>query len=439
MHQDFDLEKTPVTNRQIFLVFFKVSKKYKRDFVLSFLTPLASIASNVLVLFLASKVLAAIATNSPEYSKYMLLLAINSLVAVIFNRVGFTHLLILQAKVLNDLSHEVLDKLLEKSVRYHGNRIGGKQVSDTADFLNAYLATMNALFTTGASFILTIVVGLTLVIISSWQLGVYLIATILIIGVWSWIDSRRRLKLRNVRHKATKDVVGHFSDTVVNAVTVKTFAQEDVELAQNRKLNEILLNLRVRDWHKAAINGNSRILFLLLSILGLLALLKYSTSTGSNIDLGSGIFAFSYTFVILIRLFEFNALTRVFEESMLSSRNSVEMLLEKPEIVDTAGAVDMRVSAGEICFNDITFMYADDDNQTEVFKNLNLKVKSGEKIGLVGPSGGGKSTLTKLLLRFDDIKQGAIEIDGQNIVNVQQKSLRQNIGYVPLGSFEVGH
>jgi ATP-binding cassette subfamily B protein len=76
-------------------------------------------------------------------------------------------------------------------------------------------------------------------------------------------------------------------------------------------------------------------------------------------------------------------------------------------------------------------MYADDDNHTEVFKNLNLKVRSGEKVGLVGPSGGGKSTLTKLLLRFDDVKLGSIEIDGQNIAACSQKSLRQNIGYVP--------
>jgi ATP-binding cassette subfamily B protein len=66
-----------------------------------------------------------------------------------------------------------------------------------------------------------------------------------------------------------------------------------------------------------------------------------------------------------------------------------------------------------------------------VFDELNLHIQSGEKIGLVGPSGGGKSTLTRLMLRFDDVQAGSITIDGQNIADVTQASLRQNIAYVP--------
>jgi ATP-binding cassette subfamily B protein len=79
----------------------------------------------------------------------------------------------------------------------------------------------------------------------------------------------------------------------------------------------------------------------------------------------------------------------------------------------------------------VGFQYSDTDSNEKVFEGLQLHIKAGEKLGLVGPSGGGKSTITKLLLRFEDVQEGAIEIDGQNIASVTQQSLRRAIAYVP--------
>jgi ATP-binding cassette subfamily B protein len=79
----------------------------------------------------------------------------------------------------------------------------------------------------------------------------------------------------------------------------------------------------------------------------------------------------------------------------------------------------------------VSFAYREDNLEQTVFDTLDLEIKPGEKIGLVGPSGGGKSTLTRLLLRFEDVTDGQIDIDGQNIAGVTQSSLRQAISYVP--------
>jgi ABC-type multidrug transport system fused ATPase/permease subunit len=107
------------------------------------------------------------------------------------------------------------------------------------------------------------------------------------------------------------------------------------------------------------------------------------------------------------------------------------MLRESVEISDKPGAKTLHVKKGEVAINDIAFTYPENTQNGTVFTHFSLRIKPGEKIGLVGPSGGGKSTLTRLLLRFDDVQEGTIEIDGQNIEEVTQESLRQKIAYVP--------
>ena len=98
------------------------------------------------------------------------------------------------------------------------------------------------------------------------------------------------------------------------------------------------------------------------------------------------------------------------------------------EIFDEADAVEMGEPKGEIAFHNVSFEYPDDHNQ--VFKNLNLTIHPGEKVALVGPSGGGKTTLCNLIPRFYDVTGGEITIDGKSIKHFTLKSLRHNIGIV---------
>jgi ATP-binding cassette subfamily B protein len=243
-------------------------------------------------------------------------------------------------------------------------------------------------------------------------------------------ESKRRANLRKERLYATKKLTAHLADTIVNVHTVKTFAREGKESAEHYRLSGILRDMRMTDWGKAATKGSNRVGMLLI-MQAAFVVIAYQLVQHDPGLLGVGIFAFTFTMTLSNRLFDINSMIRTVEDGFLAAGPMVEYMLEQPEIVDAPGAKALRAKHGDITLDNITFNYQDEHTEQTVFKNLTLSIKPGEKIGLVGPSGGGKTTLTRLLLRFEDIDAGTISIDGQDIAGVTQDSLRKTISYVP--------
>ena len=111
-----------------------------------------------------------------------------------------------------------------------------------------------------------------------------------------------------------------------------------------------------------------------------------------------------------------------------SVRDSLAMLIVPRDIRDRPGATDLLVARGEVAFDGIGFAY---DHKKPIFDRLALTIPAGQRVGLIGHSGAGKTTLVTLLMRLYDVQQGAIRIDGQNIAEVTQASLRRSIGLIP--------
>ena len=130
------------------------------------------------------------------------------------------------------------------------------------------------------------------------------------------------------------------------------------------------------------------------------------------------------------KLFELGNLLRTGEDALVSASTMTKFLLEDPEIRDAPDAKAIDVNGGAISFHDMAFAYADAPTDF-IFKDFDLEIPAGQKVGLVGTSGGGKSSLTRLILRFEDILSGELLIDDIDIRSVTQQSLRQVIGYVP--------
>jgi ATP-binding cassette subfamily B protein len=162
----------------------------------------------------------------------------------------------------------------------------------------------------------------------------------------------------------------------------------------------------------------------------LLLLISYLSDHGTDV-LAAGFFAFTYVFIITTRLFDLNNIIRQVEEALLQAAPIAVMLAEPVEVTDRPNAAELTVAEGSIEFRGVQFHYAETPETQAVFDDLTINIAPGERIGLVGPSGGGKSTLTRLLLRFEDLDGGQILIDGQDISAVTQASLRRAIAYVP--------
>ena len=415
---------------QTLKLFYKATMRHQPYALLALLLPIGGIFMSVASPFFAGRLLAGVAQHSEHLGRELWLLGLSSVIGLICNRVGFNSCMTAQARAMNDLHQSVFNRLLSRSVGFHANHISGKLVSDAIDFMGSYGNLLGAAFLNGMPFVFSVVAGMIVVFVSSWQLGVFVSFLVIATAIWAYIDSRMRAGMRLERLMASKALTGHLSDTIVNAPTVKTFSQEKLEAARNKQLNKTLQRIRIHDWHRSGRSGNNRMAALLVMQFGMLLFIVHLSRSNPE-TLGAGIFAFTYTFMLSSRLMEINGLTRIIDEAFLNAAPMTRLLQEEAEIQDAPGARSLEVTDGSITINNVQFAYAENAHTGGVFRNLNLSVRPGEKIGLVGPSGGGKSTLTRLLLRFDDVQSGAIDVDGQNIAEVTQESLRQSIAYVP--------
>ena len=394
------------------------------------LYPLGTVLLGTGIPLFIGKILATLGQGTNQAHTYFVYFAFCAVVGFICNRVGFRAFLRYQAEAMRILQERALGVLLQRSVGYHNNNVGGKLVSDVTDLPGGFGQFINGFVVNVIPLTITLVVGTAVVFHESVVLGlVILLMTIVTVG--SGIhDSQRRSKLRKERLIVTKRLTSHLADTVLNVQTIKTFANEDKELATHHRHGVDLRDMRMHDWGRAATNGSNRIAALII-MQAVFVLIVLKLVQDNPALLGIGIFAFSFTVTLSNRLFDISNIFRALEDGLLLSSPMTEMLQEDIEITDKPGAKKLAVQRGGIKLEHVTFAYNDETTSQTVFKQLDLTVAPGEKIGLVGPSGGGKSTLTRLLLRFEDIDSGTISIDGQDITDVTQDSLRRAISYVP--------
>ena len=146
---------------------------------------------------------------------------------------------------------------------------------------------------------------------------------------------------------------------------------------------------------------------------------------------GTLVMMFTYTYTITNQFNFINNGLQRFNRAFGDASGMTEVLDEPRLVADKPDAPELVVREGAIDFEDIDFFYTDGGVRTQVFDRFNLHIPAGQRVGLVGMSGAGKTTLTKLLLRLSDIQEGCILVDGQNIADTTQQSLRRQIAYVP--------
>lgn len=260
----------------------------------------------------------------------------------------------------------------------------------------------------------------------NWKLSCVL--AVITAVLWAY-NSRANKRMRAVFMENRKRISGinsQLEDSLGGIRVVKGFAAEDVEREKFARSNEAYLASKQRMYHvmggyQAMIAALMGALFTVVIVYG-----GYLIAAGEMQPVDLSTYAlYITTFTAAIeQLLNF---TETFQKAEAGFRRFDEILATKPDVLDAPGAKDLEVSEGRVTYTDVHFSY---DGEHDVICGLDLDIHPGETIALVGPSGGGKSTTCSLLPRFYDVAAGSIAIDGQDVRDVTQKSLREAIGLV---------
>ncbi len=213
-------------------------------------------------------------------------------------------------------------------------------------------------------------------------------------------------------------------------LTVKGFGREDYEQQNFEETLSARHKALRKSWFMDSHTRSAQQaiqMFIEVSLLGASVFLVFR----DRISVGELVLLQLYVKPLLSLLWDLSRRMNAFERSVSQAAEMTELFLLEPEIQDTSDAL-LAVSDGTITFENVSFSYSDQNEATlpTVLDDFSLTIDAKQKVGLVGPSGGGKTTLTKLLLRFSDVDQGTILIDNQPIHAVTQQSLRHQIAYV---------
>jgi ATP-binding cassette subfamily B protein len=260
-----------------------------------------------------------------------------------------------------------------------------------------------------------------------WRLTAIIYASIPLI-IWFTISKRKKMEdsFRQVR-KEIADVNAQLENSISGVRVAKSFTNEDYEIEKFGTYNNLYRDARKESYKAmaefaAGIGLMTNILNLLvISIGGYFVYLKY-ISVG---NLLTYILYVNFFMQPIRRLADF---IQQYQEGMTGFERFMEVMNIEPSIKDSENAIELEDVKGDIEFKDVSFSYTNGENR--VLSNLNLSIEAGKTIAIVGPSGGGKTTLCHLIPRFYEVNDGIIAIDGIDIKDIKLKSLRGNIGLV---------
>ena len=349
---------------------------------------------------------------------YVLKAALNYIVVVFGHRMG----------VLTeyDMRRDLFTHMQELSFSFYDrNRTGVLMSHITSDLFDVTELSHHGpenLLICGLTFLGSMIVMLTI----NWRLALALLL-VLTVCIWFTLSQRMRMRRANLEVKRkTGEIFSAIESSISGIRTAKAFANEDTELRKFDSANDLFRGAKV-EYYRAMAGFQSGMEFssgiaqvVVIAVGGLLIM-------GGELDYVDLITFSLYitTFVNPIR--RLSQFSEQYMQGMAGFSRFLQVMNTKPDITDAPDARELGAVRGEVEYRDVSFAYY---NGRVILRNINLNLKPGESLALVGPSGGGKTTLSNLLPRFYDVTEGAVLVDGQDVRSVTQQSLRRNIGVI---------
>lgn len=357
-----------------------------------------------------------------EFIKYLLYLGIIYLLIYVLSYLQNKFL----SKFVTDIQYKIRKELFEKITNL---KIKELDKSESGDILNSFSIDIENISIGIMQGVPKIINGITTVLILGiimLKINVYLALIVIAIAPIMYCVSRFVTKSTNKFFKERANIIGKLNNNSEEFVTyqelIKDFNYEKYRINEFDKINQELYKTSVKaQFYSSLTNPSTRIVsnlaYIIVGIVGTVLMIKNQVTIG-NIS----------SFLMYTNIFNrpFNEITSILTEiqTAKASFNRIQEFMIKDE-EENIGKEEISFN-GDIEFKDVEFSYT----ENKFIEKFNLKVKNGEKIAIVGRTGAGKTTIINMILRFYDIKNGEILIDGVNIKNIDLKCLRRNIGIV---------
>ncbi len=331
------------------------------------------------------------------------------------------------SKILYDLRDKLFEHIQRLSLKYYSNTKTGEIISRVIhDVEQTKVFVITGLMNVWLDLI-TILIAI--IIMATMDVVLTIVAIILFPFFWfavKYFYARLR-KLTRERSQALAEVQGHLHERVQGISVTRSFALEEYEQDQFDERNGHFLYKAIEHtkWNAKTFAVTNTITD--LAPLLVIAYAAYQV-IGGNLTVGTMVAFVAYMERVYSPLRRLINASTALTQSVASIDRVFEFMNEDYDVYDKEDAMTLQQVRGEIEFDHISFQY--DKEENDVICDVSLKVDEGETIALVGMSGGGKSTLVSLMSRFYDVTDGSIKVDGIDIRNVTQRSLRNNIGMV---------
>jgi len=378
-----------------------------------------------------SQLLTNIAAGTATMDNSLTLLVIYSVILFVSNvvavRISIGMSFMSETKMQTAVAQKILKHLTDKSLTYHSNKMSGGIVSDA----NKLIGSIERFWDTLAWNVVPIITSVISICIAlSFIMWQYAIALAVLSIVIITVIIRSQLAIAPISNQVAKrssKMTAYFADVISNISAVKAFARNKSELAQYEKLTNRWSKTVIREMKSVVLT--SGFFATLMMVMNICAFTAAIFATEYHIaQIGAIYLVISYTLNLVSQLWQVSNATRGYLRTIGDAGPMIATLDEEVEIKDPIYPEKCLINKGKIELQNITFTH--DENSKPLFKDFSLTIQPGERVGIVGRSGSGKTSLTRLVLRFSDIEKGSIKIDDQDIKSVTQDDLHDSIAYV---------
>lgn len=417
--------------RHTLLLFWQHAVRHKLTLLIISIGVVLTVANDLVKPFLIRNLFNALTISDPNQASTIVnviywILGVSLLNTVLWRVVGFANNYF-QPRVMSDLMNTCYRYIHQHSNAFFDNNFVGSIVTRVRRLSRSFESFMDNLVFNIARTALKSVAILVVLILYKPLIGLAMLVWIVIYVGFSFVFAHYKLPYDIEKAKQDTKTTGHLADTVTNHQNIKLFTAYRREVGSFEKISDQLFRLRKKAWDLGQIGDT----FQSLSMVALEFVVLYTAYhywKQGALTIGDFALLQAYLIDLFAHLWDIGRYIRTTYESIADGNEMTAMLVQPHSIVDVKDAKQLLVTKGAIAFRRVDFHYF---AQQPILDQFSLDIKAGERVALVGRSGGGKSTIVKTLFRFVDVQGGSIEIDGQNISQVTQESLREQISLVP--------